>query len=94
MSLRLPIYRSLNKRVEIFGLSLFEITTLVCVFVFLTELLRFVPYRSLITLVLVLLAAGVMRQLNRKYERNFLLRLIRFASLPERLDRRFEMKKR
>lgn len=88
MSVRLPIYRSLSRQVEIFGLSLWEIAFLVTAFVFLTEILFFVPHRTLISFAIVFICAGILRHLNKRFDRHFLARLIRFAALPERLHRR------
>jgi len=84
---RLPIYRSLSKRLEILGLSLWEIAFLVSGFVIFTEVFSFIPYRSLIGFGIVFVVAGILRHLNRRFEQHFLARLARFATLPDSLDR-------
>ncbi len=88
MSVRLPIHRSINQRLEILGLGLWELGFLSCVFVALSEGLSFLKWGSAIAMGMILFAAGILRQLNRRYEPKFLLRLARFATLPTKLQSR------
>lgn len=87
MSIRLPIYRSLTQYVEILGLSLWEIAFLIFIFLFFTEVLRSVPQHTLIGFGVVLSLGAALRHFNRRYEKHFLARLVRFIALPDRLTR-------
>jgi len=85
---RLPIYRHLNHRIEILGLSLLELGILCVVFLFLSSLLHQVKFGSAITLFVCALLAFFMRLLHRRFEAHYLEKFIRFVSLPDGLHRR------
>lgn len=87
MSVRLPIYRSLSKRLEILGLSLWEIAFLVGGFVTFTEVFYFIRYRTLIGFLIVFICGFVLRYLNRRFDQHFVARLQRFIFLPPSLHR-------
>lgn len=86
MSSRLPIHRSINKRLEVLGLGLWELGFLCCLFVGLSESLSFFSGGTALSIGVVVILGGVMRQLNRRFEPRFMVRLIRFVLLPSRLE--------
>lgn len=88
MSARLPIYRSLNHRLEILGFSLLELGVLTGLFLVLSNVLSFTKLHSLLAGLLVVFLGAFIRHLNRRFERRFTLRLVRFCMLPAKLHRR------
>ncbi len=81
--MRLPIYRRLDERLQILGLSLLELSILGGVYVLLAEVLSFWAYGIFASLVLVLIAFIFLIWIRRRYESHFLQKWIRFAALPE-----------
>jgi len=90
---KLPVYRFINHRVEILGLSLYELIGLSISLVVLVRLLAFLRHGALISLATVLVVALTLRILNASHQRHFLRRLIRFIQLPDCLFRRIEDEK-
>ena len=87
MSGRLPIYRSLNQKLEVLGFSLLEIGFLTGIFIVVSQVLSFTDLHSLIAGILVVLLGAFIRHLNRRFERHFIFRLFRFIALPPKLHR-------
>jgi len=69
------------------GLSLWEIGFLAFSFVAISQLTSFTRFHTLIAAAFVLFVATLLKHLNKRFEKNFILRLIRFCSLPARLHR-------
>ncbi len=85
--MRLPIYRRLDERLKIFGLSLMELSVVGGTYVVLAEALSFVRFGMLFALVVALVMFGILLYFHRKYESHFLQKWIRYVQLPEGLTR-------
>jgi len=85
--MRLPIYRRLDERLQILGLTLMELAVLGGVYVLLMELLSFWTYGVLISLALTFVGFVALVILHRRCESHFLQKWLRFAVLPEALPR-------
>ncbi len=86
--MRLPIYRKLDERLRILGLSITELGALGVLYVLLAELLSFWRYGFLCALLVTCTAFLGVTLLHKHFESNFLRKFIRFAELPEGLPAR------
>ena len=85
--MRLPIYRHLNQRLEIFGLSPIELVILCVSFILLTEFLPRFPFVNFIVLMSCIGIAFFLRYLHRRFESRYIEKTVRFMTLPDRLER-------
>jgi hypothetical protein len=86
--MKLPIYRHLSQRLEIFGLSPLELGILCLVFVVLNDLVPHFPFAHFFVLSACLGMALLLRHLHRKFESNYIEKFLRYAALPDQLDRK------
>ncbi len=91
--MQLPIYRRLDERLKILGLSLIELSIVGAMYVVLTEILSFWTYGTIISLALSTSAVVLLLYLHRKHESHFISKWLRFASLPEGLGRQIIQKR-
>jgi hypothetical protein len=85
---RLPIYRHLNHRIEVFGLSLLELGLVCLLFLLASSLLHQVRFGSAITLAICFAAGALLRFFHRRFEAHYLEKFVRFVGLPDGLHRR------
>jgi hypothetical protein len=81
--MQLPIYRRLDERLKILGLSLIELSLVGGLYVLLTQVLSFWSYGTIAALSLSTLIVVALLYLHRKHESHFISKWMRFASLPE-----------
>ncbi len=85
--MQLPIYRRLDERLKILGLSLVELSIVGALYVALTEVLSFWTYGTIVSLILSALVVVVLLYLHRKHESHFISKWLRFGTLPEGLPK-------
>ena|SRR5665213_2770014 len=85
--MRLTIYRRLDERLQILGLTLVELSILAGIYVCLAELLSFWTYGIVLALFLTSAVFILLAYLHRKHESHYVLKWLRFASLPDGLSR-------
>ena len=85
--MRLPIYRRLDEKLKIFGLSLRELALLGFVFVGFGQLLSFWKWGRPLALLLTLIAFFVIVVLNRRMEAFYVEKLLRSLMLPKGLGK-------
>jgi len=81
--MQLPIYRRLDERLKILGLSLIELSIVAGIYVLLTQVLSFWTYGTIFALSLSTLLVGGLLYLHSKHESHIISKWLRFASLPE-----------
>lgn len=86
--MQLPIYRRLDERLKILGLSLLELSIIGGLYVVLTQVLAFWTYGTIFALSLSSLLVFALLYLHRKHESHIIAKWMRFASLPEGLAKR------
>src|SRR4051812_32757073 len=86
--MRLPIYRHLDQRISILGLSPVELGLACSLFVVLNEILTHIAYGGLFTFAFCFGLIASFRYLHRRFDSHYLEKLIRFVSLPDGLGRK------
>jgi len=91
--MRLAIYRRLDERLQILGLSILELSILGGFYILLAEILSFWAYGIVIALVLSLIGFICLLYLHRHFESHYIQKWLRFAALPEGLSRQIHLLK-
>jgi hypothetical protein len=91
--MRLPIYRRLDERLQILGLTLPELSILGGVYVLLAELLSIFSYGIFVALILTNAAFVFLLYLHRRHESHYIQKWIRFANLPDGLSKSIFIKR-
>ncbi len=91
--MKLPIYRRLDERLQILGLSILELAILGGLYIFLAEILSFWSYGIVIALVVCLAGFIGLLYLHRHFESHYIQKWIRFAALPEGLSHQVQLSK-
>ena len=86
--MRIPIFRNLDNRLEVFGLSPLEIGVICGFFVLVSEVFSFIPMARLIALVGSLGVGLGLRLMHQRCESHFLEKVLRFIALPDGLKRK------
>jgi len=85
-AMRAPVYRNLDKTIEVMGFSPVELTCLCFVLIAGGEIMRIIGLdRTWAFLATTIVAAGLF-WIRRSLGEHFLMRMIRFLSLPRRLQ--------
>lgn len=86
--MRLPIYRKLDERFRLLGLSMMELACLGGLFVLMTQVLSSFDYGLLTALLVCFSVYAGLIYLHKRFESHFALKWIRFATIPEGLRKK------